>query len=124
MGPAKGFAGATGNHGLGVRERGVGEGVAMDEDEARKTLKVFGLQVTQFIGRRRELKNIAVNAIEGQDRTTVAAVLASLVTETSELHRRWLEVTNLVLEEEREAYSEMARLLEQAGQTELPRAEA
>ncbi len=96
----------------------------MDGDEARKTLKVFGLQVTQFIDRRRELKNMAVNAIEGQDRTTVAAVLAALVTETSELHRRWLEVTNLVLEEEREAYSEMARLLEQAGQTELPRAEA
>ena len=95
----------------------------MDEDEARKTLKVFGLQVTQFIERRRELKNIAVNAIEGQDRTTVAAVLAALVTETSELHRRWLEVTNLVLEEEREAYSEMARLLEQAGQTDLPRLE-
>jgi hypothetical protein len=96
----------------------------MDEDEARKTLKVFGLQVTQFIDRRRELKSLAVNAIEGQDRTTVAAVLAALVTETSELHRRWLEVTNLVLEEEREAYSEMARLLEQAGQAELPRAEA
>ena len=96
----------------------------MDEDEARKTLKVFGLQVTQFIDRRRELKSLAVNAIEGQDRTTVAAGLAALVTETSELHRRWLEVTNLVLEEEREAYSEMARLLEQAGQAELPRAEA
>jgi hypothetical protein len=96
----------------------------MDETEARKTLKVFGLQVTQFMDRRRELKNMAVNAIEGQDRTTVAAVLAALVTETSELHRRWLEVTNLVLEEEREAYSEMARLLEQAGQAELPRAEA
>lgn len=95
----------------------------MDEDEARKTLKVFGLQVTQFIDRRRELKNIAVNAIEGQDRPTVAAVLAALVSETSELHRRWLEVTNLVLEEEREAYSEMARLLEQAGQTDLPRLE-
>lgn len=96
----------------------------MDEDEARKTLKVFGLQVTQFIDRRRELKSLAVNAIEGQDRTTVAAVLAALVTETSELHRRWLEVTNLVLEEERDAYSEMAHLLEQAGQAELPRAEA
>ena len=95
----------------------------MDENEARKTLKVFGLQVTQFIDRRRELKNIAVNAIEGQDRTTVAAVLAALVTETSELHRRWLEVTNLVLEEEREAYSEMARLLEQAGHTDIPRLE-
>ncbi len=96
----------------------------MDETEARKTLKVFGLQVTQFMDRRRELKNMAVNAIEGQDRTTVAAVLAALVTETSELHRRWLEITNLVLEEERDAYSEMARLLEQAGQAELPRAEA
>lgn len=96
----------------------------MDETEARKTLKVFGLQVTQFMDRRRELKNMAVDAIEGQDPTTVAAVLAALVTETSELHRRWLEITNLVLEEEREAYSEMARLLEQAGQAELPRAEA
>jgi hypothetical protein len=94
----------------------------MDDVEARRTLKVFGLQVTQFMGRRRELKDLAASAIEGHDRTTVAAVLASLMTETSELHRRWLEVTNLVLEEEREAYSEMARLLEQAGQAEIPRA--
>lgn len=94
----------------------------MDEVEARRMLKMFGLQVTQFMGRRRELKDLAASAIEGQDRTTVAAVLASLMTETSELHRRWLEVTNLVLEEEREAYSEMARLLERAGQTEPHRA--
>jgi len=94
----------------------------MDAIEARRMLKMFGLQVTQFMDRRRELKDLAATAIEGQDRTTVAAVLAALMTETSELHRRWLEVTNLVLEEEREAYSEMARLLERAGQTELPRA--
>ncbi len=94
----------------------------MDAIEARRMLKVFGLQVTQFMDRRRELKDLAATAIEEQDRTTVAAVLAALMTETSELHRRWLEVTNLVLEEEREAYSEMARLLERAGQTELPRA--
>ena len=92
----------------------------MDEVEARRMLKMFGLQVTQFMGRRRELKDLAANAIEGHDRTTVAAVLASLMTETSELHRRWLEVTNLVLEEEREAYSEMARLLERAGQADQP----
>ncbi len=92
----------------------------MDDVEARKVLKTFGLQVTGFMDRRRELKNLAATAIEGEDRTTVAAVLASLMSETSELHRRWLEITNLVLEEEREAYSEMARLLEGAGQTELP----
>ncbi len=92
----------------------------MDEVEARRMLKLFGLQVTQFMGRRRELKDMAATAIEGQDRMTVAAVLASLMTETSELHRRWLEVTNLVLEEEREAYSEMARLLERAGQADQP----
>ncbi len=95
----------------------------MDDVEARRLLKLFGLQVTQFMERRRELKDLAATAIEGQDRTTVAAVLAALMTETSELHRRWLEVTNLVLEEEREGYSEMARLLEQAGQAELPRAD-
>ncbi len=92
----------------------------MDEVEARRMLKLFGLQVTQFMGRRRELKDMAATAIEGQDRMTVAAVLDSLMTETSELHRRWLEVTNLVLEEEREAYSEMARLLERAGQADQP----
>jgi hypothetical protein len=88
----------------------------MDEIEARRMLKLFGVQVTQFMERRRELKDAAASAIEDQDRPSVAAVLASLMTETSELHRRWLEITNLVLEEEREAYSEIARLLEQAGQ--------
>jgi hypothetical protein len=92
----------------------------MEELQARQVLKEFGIQVTQFMGRRRELRDQAVSAIEGEDRASVAAVLAALVSETSEMHRRWLQVTNLVLEEERQAYSEMARLLEQAGQTDLP----
>ncbi|HEV2358852.1 MAG TPA: hypothetical protein VGZ23_14760 [bacterium] len=92
----------------------------MEELQARQVLKEFGIQVTQFMGRRRELQQQAASAIEGADRASVAAVLASLVSETSEMHRRWLVVTNLVLEEERQAYSEMARLLEQAGQTEPP----
>jgi len=94
----------------------------MDEVEARRMLKSFDLQVTQFIGRRRELRALAAGAIEGHDRSAVAAVLAQLATETSELHRHWLHVTNLVLEVEREAYSEIARLLEQAGQKEAPKA--
>jgi hypothetical protein len=93
-------------------------GAVMDDLEARKVLKVFGMQVTDFMGRRRELTERAATAIMGQDRHTLTALLATLMTETSELHRRWLEVTNLVLQEEREAYSEMARLLEQAGQSE------
>ncbi|HET7264590.1 MAG TPA: hypothetical protein VFL28_07970 [bacterium] len=92
----------------------------MEDLQARQVLKEFGIQVTQFMGRRRELQELAVSAIDGEDRASVAAVLAALVSETSEMHRRWLQVTNLVLEEERRAYSEMARLLEQAGQTEMP----
>ena len=94
----------------------------MDEVEARRMLKAFGTQVTQFMDRCRELKSLAADAIEGQDRTAVAAILAQLGTETSELHRHWLQVTNLVLQEEREAYSQIARLLEQAGQAEAPQA--
>jgi hypothetical protein len=91
----------------------------MEELQARQVLKEFGIQVTQFMGRRRELREQAVSAIEGEDRASVAAVLAALVSETSEMHRRWLQVTNLVLEEERQAYAEMARVLEQAGQTDV-----
>jgi len=90
----------------------------MDDLEARKVLKVFGMQVTAFMGRRRELTEQAATAIVDHDRQTLTALLATLMSETSELHRRWLEVTTLVLQEEREAYSEMARLLEEAGQTE------
>ncbi|HEV2282219.1 MAG TPA: hypothetical protein VGX75_07490 [bacterium] len=92
----------------------------MEELQARQVLKEFGIQVTQFMGRRRELREQAASAIDGEDRASVAAVLAALVSETSEMHRCWLQVTNLVLEEERQAYSEMARLLEQAGQNDLP----
>ncbi|HXX37323.1 MAG TPA: hypothetical protein VEP50_04105 [bacterium] len=90
----------------------------MNQAKAAEMLKAFGAQVAQFMDRRRELKMLAANAIEGDDRTAVAAVLAQLGTETSELHRQWLQVTNLVLQEEREAYSEIAHLLEQAGQAE------
>jgi hypothetical protein len=92
----------------------------MEELQARQVLKEFGIQVTQFMGRRRELREQAASAIAGEDRASVAAVLADLVGETSELHRRWLQVTNLVLEEERQAYSEMAGLLEQAGTRDAP----
>lgn len=92
----------------------------MEELQARQVLKEFGIQVTQFMGRRRELREQAASAIDGEDRASVAAVLAALVSETSEMHRHWLQITNLVLEEERQAYSEMARLLEQAGQHERP----
>jgi len=95
-------------------------GVRMEELQARRVLKEFGIQVTQFMGRRRELREQAASAIEGEDRASVAAVLAALVHETSEMRRQWLQVTNLVLEEERHAYSEMARLLEQAGRGDLP----
>ena len=90
----------------------------MDDLEARKVLKVFGAQVTEFMGRRRELTEQAATAILDQNREVFMSLLATLMSATNELHRRWLEVTNLVLHEEREAYSEMARLLEQAGQTE------
>ena len=92
----------------------------MDDLEARKVLRVFGAQVTEFMGRRRQLTAQAASAIMDQNRETLTMLLATLMSETSELHRCWLEVTNLVLQEEREAYSEMARLLEQAGQTERP----
>jgi hypothetical protein len=92
----------------------------MEELQARQMLKEFGIQVTQFMGRRREMREQAASAIAGEDRASVAGVLAALVSETSELHRHWLQVTNLVLEEERQAYSEMARLLEQAGQSDTP----
>lgn len=96
----------------------------MEELQARHVLKEFGIQVTQFMSRRRELREQAASAIAGADRAAVAAVLAELVGETSELHRRWLQVTNLVLEEERQAYSEMAGLLEQAGSSDAPAAPA
>ena len=46
----------------------------MNEVEARRMLKAFGTQVTQFMDRRRELKNLAADAIKGQDRTADAAV--------------------------------------------------
>jgi N-acetylglucosamine-6-phosphate deacetylase len=92
----------------------------MDDLEARKVLKVFGAQVTEFMGRRRQLTEQAAGAIMDHNREALTGLLATLMTETSELHRRWLEVTNLVLQEEREAYSEMARLLERAGQSERP----
>lgn len=88
----------------------------MEAVEVRRVLKAFGTQVTEFMDRRRELTGRAAAALESRDRAAVAAVLAALMTETSALHHRWLEVTNVVLEEERAAHSEMARLLEQAAE--------
>lgn len=88
----------------------------MDPEEVRRILTAFGTQVTEFMDRRRELADRAAQALEHHDRSTVAALLAALMTETSALHQRWLEVTHVVLEEERTAYSEMARLLERAAE--------
>src|ERR1700741_596288 len=62
-----------GARGLAGRASAAG-GVRMDELQARQVLKEFGIQVTQFMGRRRELREQAASAIQGEDRASVAAV--------------------------------------------------
>ena len=87
----------------------------MAEDSTRKLLKVFGVAVTDFEDRCQEIVRQARDAgSRGGDPASIVPLLEGLVRSTSEVMRRLLEVTQLVVEQQNRTSSEVMGILEDA----------
>ena len=87
----------------------------MAEDSTRKLLKVFGVAVTDFEDRCQEIARQARDAgIRGGDPAAFLPLLEGLVQSTSEVMRRLLEVTQLIVEQQNRTFGEVLGVLEEA----------
>lgn len=87
----------------------------MAEDSTRKLLKVFGVAVTDFEDRCQEIVRQARDAGDrGGDPAAFLLLLEGLVQSTSEVTRRLLEVTQLIIEQQNRTVGEVLAILEAA----------
>lgn len=87
----------------------------MAEELTRKLLKVFGVAVTDFEDRCREVAQQARDeANRGGDPAAFLPLFEGLVRSTLEVTRRWMEVTQLIVEQQNRSCTEVLGLLEEA----------
>ncbi len=87
----------------------------MAEDSTRKLLKVFGVAVTDFEDRCQEIARQARDAGgRGGDAAAFLPMLEGLMQSTSEVMRRLLEVTRLIVEQQNRTVGEVLAILEEA----------
>ena len=86
----------------------------MAEEMTRKLLKVFGVAVTDFEDRCRELAGQARDeAGRGGDPAAFLPLVEGLVRSTLEVTRRWMEVTQLIVEQHNRTCTEVLGLLDE-----------
>jgi hypothetical protein len=87
----------------------------MAEDSTRKLLKVFGVAVTDFEDRCQEIVGQARDAgSRGSDPAEFLPLLEGLVRSSTDVTRRLLEVTQLIVEQQNRTSSEVLAVLEEA----------
>ena len=85
----------------------------MAEELTRKLLKVFGMAVTDFEDRCRDLAQQARDeAGRGGDPAVFLPILESLVRSTTEIAKRWMEVTQFIIEQQSRTHAEVLGLLD------------
>ena len=93
----------------------------MAEDSTRKLLKVFGVAVTDFEDRCLQIAQQARDAADqGGDPTAFLPFLEGLVRSTSEVSKRWMEVTQFIVEQQNRASAELLRILDQVKERKGP----
>jgi hypothetical protein len=86
----------------------------MAEDSTRKLLKVFGVAITDFEDRCLQIAQQARDAADqGGDPTAFLPFLEGLVRSTSEVSKRWMEVTQFIVEQQNRTHAEVLGLLEE-----------
>jgi hypothetical protein len=86
----------------------------MVEELTRKLLKVFGMAVTDFEDRCREAAQQARDEVgRGVDPAAFLPVLEGLVRSTLDVTRRWMEVTQLIVEQQHRTCTEVLGLLDE-----------
>lgn len=85
----------------------------MAEELTRKLLKVFGVAVTDFEDQCQAIAEQARHeADRGGDPAAFLPVLEGLLRSSSEVLRRWLEVTQLIAEQQKQTNAQVLALLD------------
>ncbi len=86
----------------------------MAEELTRKLLKVFGVAVTDFEDRCLQVAQQARDeAARGGDPSAFLPLVEGLVRSTLEVTRRWMEVTQLIVEQHHRTCTEVLGLLDE-----------
>lgn len=80
-------------------------------EDTRKLLKIFGVKVTDFEEKSREIVGKAQEAAKKRDADNLLPLFEDLIALAMDLNKWWLEVTQRVFEERHNAYREMIRIL-------------
>ena len=87
----------------------------MAEELTRKVLKVFGVALTDFEDRCAAAAQRARDeAGRGADPAEFLPILEELVRSTSEVWRRWIEVTQVIHDQHCRVHAEVLNLLDEA----------
>jgi hypothetical protein len=88
----------------------------MAEEDTRKLLRTFGVTVTNFEERSAQLLDQAKRLHQAGDSEGMLSLLKEFAGELLSLQGRWLEVTNHILAQQRQALTDIATIVSNWGQ--------
>jgi hypothetical protein len=88
----------------------------MAEEDTRQLLRTFGVTVTNFEERTTQLLQQAKQLRQAGDSNGMLTLLKDFAGELLDLQRRWLDITNHTLSQQRRVLTEIATLVSEWGQ--------
>jgi hypothetical protein len=88
----------------------------MAEEDTRRLLRTFGVTVTNFEERSAQLLEQAKQLRQAGDSDGMLTLLKDFAGELLDLQRRWLDITNHTLSQQRRVLTEIATLVSEWGQ--------
>jgi hypothetical protein len=88
----------------------------MAEEDTRQLLRTFGVTVTNFEERTTQLLEQAKQLRQAGDSNGMLTLLKDFAGELLDLQRRWLDITNHTLSQQRRVLTEIATLVSERGQ--------
>ena len=82
----------------------------MAEEDTRKLLRVFGVTVTNFEDRSAQFLERAMQLRQARDAQGIAALLKDAADALMDLQARWMEITDLITQRQRQLLTELAAL--------------
>ena len=88
----------------------------MAEEDTRQLLRTFGATVTNFEERTAQLVERATQLRQAGDSDGMLTLLKDFAGELLDLQRRWLDITNHTLSQQRRVLTEIATVVSEWGQ--------
>jgi flagellar biosynthesis regulator FlaF len=82
----------------------------MAAEDTRKLLRVFGVTVTNFEDRSAQFLERAMQLRQARDAQGIAALLKDAADALMDLQARWMEITDLITQRQRQLLTELAAL--------------